>query len=176
MAMKTREQIYRQEAASLLRDVTTYRCAKGEQLKRLYPGKESKIEHLLNYLVKQGRIFYRGDKDIYFDHPDTEIDSEMLAALWVLADFGDKYEYHSTDAYPSKIVFFSEGDTYEIVFVPWDKEALILHAMRMRNDDDCGKKILIVEDVAQIEKIDLEDAIFCTVDMETGEIQYYQKE
>ena len=97
-------------------------------------------------------------------------------ALWVLADFGDKYEYHSTDAYPSKIVFFSDGDTYEIVFVPWDKEALILHAMRMRNDDDCGKKILIVEDVSQIDKIDLEDTIFCTVDMETGEVQYFKKE
>ena len=48
--------------------------------------------------------------------------------------------------------------------------------MRMRNDDDCGKKILIVEDVSQIDKINLEDTIFCTVDMETGEIQYYKKE
>lgn len=176
MAMKTREQIYRQEAASLLRDVTTYHCAKGEQLRRLYPGKEGKIEHLLNYLVKQGRIFYRSDKDIYFDNPDAEIDSEMLAALWVLADFGDKYEYHSTDSYPSKIVFFADGETYEIVYVPIGREVLILHAMRMRNDEDCGKKILIVEDVSQIEKIALEDTIFCTVDMETGEIQYYKKE
>ena len=57
MPTKTREQIYRQEAASLLRDVTTYHCAKGEQLKRLYPGKEEKIEHLLGYLVKQGRVY-----------------------------------------------------------------------------------------------------------------------
>jgi len=176
MAMKTREQIYRQEAASLLRDVTTYHCAKGEQLKRLYPGKEDKIEHLLGYLVKQGRIFYRTDKDTYYDHSGMETDIEMIAALWVLADFGDKYEYHSTDAYPSKIVFFADGETYEIVYVPWDKESLVLHAIGMRNDGDCGKKILIVEDTSQMEKIDLEDAIFCTVDMETGEIQYYKKE
>ena len=110
--MKTREDLYRQEAASLLRDVTTYRCAKGEQLKRLYPGKEEKIERLLGYLVKQGRIFYRADKDVYYDRPDTETDLEMLSALWVLADFGDKYEYHSTDAYPSKIVFFADGEIY----------------------------------------------------------------
>ena len=176
MAMKTREQIYRQEAASLLRDVTTYHCAKGEQLKRLYPGQEDKIEHLLGYLVKQGRIFYRTDKDTYYDHPGMETDTEMIAALWVLADFGDKYEYHSTDTYPSKVVFFADGETYEIVYVPWDKESLILHAMKMRNDGDSGKKILIVEDTSQMEKIDLEDVIFCTVDMETGEIQYYKKE
>ena len=90
--------------------------------------------------------------------------------------FGDKYEYHSTDAYPSKIVFFADDETYEIVYVPIGREVLILHAIRMRNDDDCGKKILIVEDVSQIKKIDLEDTIFCTVDMETGVIQYYKKE
>lgn len=176
MAMKTREQIYRQEAASLLRDVTTYHCAKGEQLKRLYPGKEEKIERLLGYLVKQGRIFYRSDKDIYFDHPDAVIDAEMFAALWVLADFGDKYEYHSIDDYPTKIVFFAEGETYEIVYVTPGREALILHAMRMRKDGDSGIKILIIKDVSQIEKIDLEDAIFCTVDMESGKVQYYKKE
>lgn len=176
MAMKTREQIYRQEATSLLRDVTTYHCAKGEQIKRLYPGKEEKIERLLGYLVKQGRIFYRADKDTYFDNPDMETDTEMLAALWVLADFGDKYEYHSTDAYPSKIVFFADGETYEIVCVPRDKVGLVLHAMGMRNDNDSGKKIFIVESIEQIDEIELEDAIFCTVDMETGEVQYYKKE
>lgn len=176
MAMKTREQIYRQEAASLLRDVTTYRSIKGEQLKRLYPGKEGKIENLLSYLVKQGRIFYRADKDTFFDQPDTETDLEMIAALWVLADFGDKYEFHSTDAYPSKIIFFADGETYEIVYVPRDKVGLVLHAMGMRHDGDSGKKILIVESAEQIDEIELEDAIFCTVDMETGEVQYYKKE
>ncbi len=174
--MKTREDLYRQEAASLLRDVTTYRCAKGEQLKRLYQGKEEKIGRLLAYLVKQGRIFYRADKDLYLDRPDTETDIEMLAALWVLADFGDKYEYHSTDAYPSKIVFFADGETYEIICVPNEKIGLILHAMRMRNDGDCGRKILIVESTSHINEIDLEDAIFCTVDIESGEVQYYKKE
>ena len=149
MAMKTREQIYRQEAASLLRDVTTYHYAKGEQLKRLYPGKEEKIEHLLGYFVKQGRIFYRSDKDIYFDDPDVVIDTEMIATLWVLADFGDKYEYHSTDDYPTKIVFFAEGETYEIVYVTPGREALILHAMGMLKYGDGGRKILIVDDVSQ---------------------------
>ena len=176
MPTRKREEFYRQEAENLLRDVTTYHCAKREQLMRLYPGKEEKIERLLGYLAKQGRIFYRAETDTYYDHPKMQNDLEMLSALWVLADFGDKYEYHSTDAYPTKIVFFADGETYEIVYVPWDKETLILHAMRMRHDDDCGKKILIIEEVSQIEKINLDDAIFCTVDVDTGEVQYYKKE
>ena len=46
----------------------------------------------------------------------------------------------------------------------------------MRHDNDCGKKILIVESVDQIESIALEDAIFCTVDIEKGGVQYYKKE
>jgi len=56
--MKTREQIYSGEAASLLRDITTYHCVGGKQLARLYRGKDNKVENLLRHLVKQGRIFY----------------------------------------------------------------------------------------------------------------------
>ena len=174
--MKTREDLYRQEAASLIRDITTYHCIKREQWKRLYPGKEEVIERLLDYLVKQGRMFYYEKKDTYFASTQGEVDYEMLAALWVLSDFADKCEFHSTDAFPSKIVFFADGETYEIIYVPWDKEALVLHAMGMRNDEDCGKKILIVENVSQIDMIDLENTIFCTVDVETGAVQYYKKE
>ena len=176
MATKTREQLYRQEAESLLRDISTYRSIKREQWKRLYPGKEEKIERILGYLVSQVLIIYSGYKDTYYHNPDIEDDPEMMAALWVLADFGDKCEFHCTDAYPSKIVFFAEGETYEIVYVPIGREAMIVHALNMRHDDDCGKKILIVVDVTQIEKIELENTVFCTVDASSGTVQYYMKE
>ena len=176
MPTKRREDFYRQEAESLLRDITTYHCVKREQLKRLYPGKEEKIERLLGYLVKQGRIFYRADTDTFYDNQKMQNDLEMLSALWVLADFGDRYEYHSTDAYPTKIVFFSDGETYEIIVVPIEKAGLILHALSMRKNGDSGKKILIVEDTSHIDQIVLEDAIYCTVDTESGEVQYYKKE
>ena len=52
--MKTREQIYGKEAAALLRDITTYRCIKHQQLLKLYPGKERQIDSLLAHLVRQG--------------------------------------------------------------------------------------------------------------------------
>lgn len=41
--MKTREQIYGQEAAGILRDVSMYRALTEMQLLKLYPHKESKI-------------------------------------------------------------------------------------------------------------------------------------
>lgn len=49
--MRNREQIYGQEAAGLLRNITVYHCIRHDQLLRLYPGKEDVIENLLRYLV-----------------------------------------------------------------------------------------------------------------------------
>ena len=59
--MKTREQIYGQEAAGILRDVAMYRALTKEQLMGLYPGKERKVENLLTYMVRQGRICRCGE-------------------------------------------------------------------------------------------------------------------
>lgn len=50
--MKTREQIYGQEAAGILRDVSMYRALTEMQLLKLYPHKESKIRNLLSYAGK----------------------------------------------------------------------------------------------------------------------------
>ena len=64
--MKTREQIYGQEATGILRDVSMYRALTEMQLLKLYPHKESKIRNLLSYLQKQGRIVQRGEyEDVY---------------------------------------------------------------------------------------------------------------
>ena len=78
--MKTREQIYGKEAAALLRDITTYRCIKHQQLLKLYPGKERQIDSLLAHLVRQGRVFHNTDTDTYFDSPDMQTDPDMLSA------------------------------------------------------------------------------------------------
>ena len=55
--MKTREQIYGQEAASILRDVAMYKALTEEQLLRLYPQKESKVKNLLAYLVRHCLLY-----------------------------------------------------------------------------------------------------------------------
>ena len=54
--MKTREALYRQEAAGILRDLSMYRALTEAQLLRLYPGRQDKVKNLLSYLVRQGRI------------------------------------------------------------------------------------------------------------------------
>ena len=173
--MKTREQLYGKEAAGLLRDISNYHCIRREQVYRLYPNKDKAVmDNLLSYLTRQGRIFHDPQADIFYDSSDFETDREMLAALWVLADFADRAEYHSPDDFPTKIIFFADGETYEIICVPPDKEALIEHALSQSGEED-GRRIFIVEDAEQIARLRVSGpAAFCTV-TDTGEIQYFKQ-
>lgn len=174
--MKTREDIYGKEAAGLLRDITTYHCIDRRQLFKLYPNREEKVNNLLQHLVRQGRIFHNERNDCFYDKADFRTDMDMLAALWVLADFADRTDYHSTDDFPVKLIFFAEGEVYEVVCVSEDKQALIEHALRQEGQTDTeGRRILIVESAKQIESINVPDATFCVVDMDAGEIQYFEK-
>jgi hypothetical protein len=174
--MKSREQIYRKEAATLLRDLTTYHFMYREQLLRLYPGKESKIENLLSYFLRQGRIFYEKNTDLYHDGTEAKPDMSMLAAIWVLTDFIEKVEYHSAVDFPAALIFVADGELYEVLHIPVDKEAVTEHAIAQQGCD-AEKRIVIVEDPKQVERLYIPNVTaYCTVDMQTGAIQYYRQE
>ena len=106
--MKTRGQIYSQEAVSLLRDISMYKALREGQLLRLYPKREGKMKGLLAYLVKQGRILQEGDT--YFASPGCvkHVDKGWMAAVWVLADFANRVEFHAVGNFPAKIIFFAD--------------------------------------------------------------------
>lgn len=174
--MKTRDQIYRKEAAELLRDLTTYHYMRRDQLLRLYPGKESKIENLLSHFSRQGRIFYDKENDMYHDGTEAAPELSMLASIWVLIDFIEKVEYHSAVDFPATLVFIADGELYEVLYIPADKEAVIEHAMAQQGSD-AETRIVIVEDPKQIERLSIPNATaFCTVNMETGVVQYFKQE
>ena len=180
--MITREQIYGKEATEILRYVTTYHCITRNHLLRIYPDKEKQIDNLLKYLLRQGRIFTSPNTaDIFFDNsecccnPITAMDREMLAALWVYADFSDRAEYHYAGEFPVKILFFADATAFDIIYVPEDKEALI-NCAAMQLDED-SKRIVIVETMEQIDKLTIPNtAAYCLVNLHTGEIQYYTTE
>lgn len=173
--MKTRAQIYGQEATSLLRDITMYRILTKAQILGLYPGKQSKIENLLSYLQKQGRVHQDGDRYCASTESSKEIDHGLLAAVWVLIDFIDRVEYHSSGDYPTKIIFFADGDVYEIIHAAIGKEALINHVLS-DPEEEPSKFLILVDRVEQIEELQIPHvAGYCTVSPD-GKVQYYQKE
>lgn len=174
--MKTRAEIYGKEAADLLRDITTYHYLLQEQLLRLYPGKEDKVQNLLSFFVKQGRIFFDNSTRLYHDGTEATPDYEMLAAIWVLADFIDRVDYHSSAEFPVKVIFIADGELYEVTYVEPGNEALMEHALS-KLPEDAEKRIVIVESAEQIPRFTLpEVTAFCTVDMDTGAVQYYKQE
>ena len=81
-------------------------------------------------------------------------------------------EYHTVGEFPAAILCFANGELYEIVPIPQGKEAMICQLLQK----DTGKRIVVVDDVAQIELLDIPQvAGFCTV-AEDGTVSYYKKE
>lgn len=173
--MKTRDQIYGQEATSILRDITMYQALREGQLMRLYPGKQDKVKNLLAYLLRQGRICQSGDLYCAGQKQAENVDQGMLAAVWVLVDMIDQVEYHSAGDYPAKIIFFADGAVYEVIHAAPGKEALISHILSEVKEEP-SKYIVLVDKLEQIEEFQIPNASgYCTVSPE-GEVQYYQKE
>jgi len=174
--LKTREEIYGQEATELLRSISMYRVITTEQLLRLFGGKEDKIRNLLNHLLRQGRIFYDSASASYYAEERMTSDPGMTASLWVLLDFIDKVEYHSVSDFPAKLVFFAAGEVYEVLHVPLGKETMMNHLWSQQDEEDPPRRIVVVDSQEQIGSIAIPSASgFCTVD-EAGQVSYFKKE
>ena len=141
----------------------------------MYPGKEKKVENLLAYLVKQGRIYRNGEYYLAQPDGDKNIDHGLMAAVWVLIDFIDRVEYHSSGDYPAKVIFFADGEIYEVIHAAVGKETLINHILSDPGEEP-SKFLILVDKAEQIpELLTLNVAAYCTVSAE-GAVQYYQKE
>ena len=173
--MKTRADLYGQEAKGLLRDITMYRALTKEQVLRLYPGKREKMENLLSYLTKQNRIHYIDG--LYCASPECaeKLDRGLLASVWVLADFIERVEYHSAGDYPAKIIFFADGEVYEIIHAEQGKEVLVSHVLSSSVEQP-SRYLVLVDDPQQIGELQIPQVNgYCTVSL-NGEVQYFQKE
>ena len=173
--MKTRGQIYGNEASSLLRDIAMYRTLTEEQICRLYPGKGAVVKNLLVHLARQGRVYRNpGNGRVSATAEcDAQADSGLLAAVWVLIDFIEKAECHYAGDFPVKVGFFSEGEMYEIVHVPYGREALMNHALADKNGD-MARRIVLVDQPGQIGAISIPNtAGYCSVEP-GGAVRYYK--
>lgn len=174
--MKTRKELYGKDASAILRDITTYHCIKKEQIIRLHPGVKSEVvEKLLYHLQNNRRIYYDNKSDIAYDSAEHITDYEMLAALDVLCDFADKAEYHAAGEFPVKIVFFADGEAYDIICLPKDKQTL--YEQVLSSSVENGKRIILLESKEQINRLNIADiSALCLKDEVGGAIKYYKTE
>lgn len=173
--MKTRENLYANEAKEIIRVITLYKTLVSEQVYRLFPGKENSIKKLLSILIRQGRIFYDTTANRLSANQECNAapDMGMIAAFWVLLDFIDRAEYHTASDFPVKISFFCEEELYEIIYIPLGQELLLTHALCGKED---ARRIILVESPEQIETIHMPGIVgFCSVD-QSGATHYYKLE
>ena len=76
-------------------------------------------------------------------------------------------------AHGIKLVFFADGELYEVACVEDGQEALVCHALRGNKGD--SRRIILVDSPAQIAKINCPGISgFCTVE-ENGQTHYFKK-
>ena len=171
--MKTRAEIYGNEAADLLRIVTMYPGLCEQQLLCFHPGKEDTAKALLSHLERQGRIFQTDGGGYFLAGQTPKTDHALVRAVWVLLDFIRRVDYHAPADFPVKLVFFADGELYEIAYIAAGQEALVCHALR--GNKGGSRRIMLVDAPAQIAQIDCPGiAGFCTVD-EEGRTNYFKK-
>ena len=115
--MKTRAEIYGNEAAALLRIVTMYPGLNMQQLLCFHPGKEEIIKTLLSHLQKQSRIFQTDTGGYFPSGWAAKSDNSLIRAAWVLLDFIGQVEYHAPGDFPVKLIFFANGELYELSLI-----------------------------------------------------------
>lgn len=173
--MKTRAQIYGKEAAGLLRAVSLYPGLLSEQLCRFCPGKEEAMQSVLTQMEKQGRIEQTKNGWFVYGADAKSAGAGTRRAVWVLLDFIDKSEFHASADFPVNVIFFAQGEVYEIIDVPAGQETLITQALRGLPEEP-GRRIVIVDSPEQIPALDIPGAAaFCTVSAE-GTVRYYRKQ
>ncbi len=172
--MKTRKDIYGNEAAEMLRIVTLYHNIRKSQLVRLFPdSKPDVIEKLIFHLQNNRRIYHNKSTDILYDNAEYNTDFGTICCLWVLCDFIEKVEFHSSSDFPVNMVFFSSGELYEVSYIPEDRAVVFEQAFK--SYEPGGKRIIVLENTEQISNINIPDVTaYCTVNDESGEIKYFK--
>lgn len=120
--MKTRAEIYGNEAAALLRIVTMYPGLNMQQLLCFHPGKEEIIKTLLSHLQKQGRIFQTDTGGYFPSGWAAKSDNSLIRAAWVLLDFIGQVEYHAPGDFPVKR---SQVTTIHYILKPHDSNTSV---------------------------------------------------
>ena len=158
IVLKNRAAIYQREAAEMLHNISLYPGLTEDQLCRFFPEKEATAKTLLSHMLKEGRIFCAGN-DRYYANREVQSNAvkDLSRCVWVLLDFIDQVEYHTVGEFPAGILCFANGELYEIVPIPQGKETMICQLLR-QPQKDAGKRIVVVDDAAQIELLDIPQA------------------
>jgi len=152
--MKARKEFI-QMATTILDIMDAYGVMMRTQLELMFPDGIKEIA----YLIKNKRLFLSEDKKYLSPDETIEPCKPLVAAINVLLNVISKVSFHTVGKLPAQIIFVTHnGDYYEIIYVEQGKEPIIAsiysnEALGRAGVDTTAKRLVIVEDKAQIQKI-----------------------
>jgi hypothetical protein len=170
---------FNNKAEEILDFVDTYEMVRYEHLDKLFPS----IKKAVNYLIKNQRL-HKSTDGIYIGiTADVRPDKCLTAALSVLADVIDKVQTYARAAAPAQISFLTHsGDYYEIIYVGYGAEVMTAAffetglAAKQRPKDyvDTTRRIVIVEDKNQMERLNILGAVRFALVAPDGSLSYFK--
>lgn len=174
--LKTRDEIYVDEK-EIIRIMSSYKLLHRSQLQRLFPHKSAgTVDNMLRKLARGKRLFINWEtghvavgKEFF-----GKINTELICSFWLLLEFIEKVTYHTTTEFPAQIFFITENDNYEIIYVAESNEAAVNAYFLKPNRQDVCKRLVIVEDAAQIPRLNIPSVAAYTTVTAEGKVSYYQ--
>ena len=173
---------FNKRGEEILDFVETYCVLRYEHLDKFFPGSKK----IVNYLMKVHRLYKCSEGICIGTDPDLRPDKSLLAALGVLADVFVRVKTHTRATPPAQISFITHnGDCYEIIYVGYGMEAMVAasfdtqFAAKQRSKDYMGtidtiKRIVIVEDKSQMERLHIPGIARFALITPDGSLSYFK--
>ena len=145
---------FNKKGNAIMDTMDMYGMMKRSQLEAMFPGHEK----IINYLIKNKRLLPLVGGAYIGQDETAEPNKYLITTIGVLIDVISKVTYHTTGNFPVQVIFTTiGGDYYEIIYAEQGNEALIAAAFKTQGVEhgihDTTKRLVIIEDMAQIEKV-----------------------
>lgn len=156
--------------------ISTYKVLKLEQIIKTIGKKEAKAQKTILTLMKNNdNLFIHDDICSVSDNWVKDLDKAMIKAFWILLDFWDDVLFNTSAAYPAKIEFITEDDSFDIIVAEKGHEKM-LNVFFSKVRDPQVKHLVAVDDEEQMTKLTFDGiSAFCIVNTD-GEVSYYRNE
>ena len=173
--MRNREELVT-EANELIEVISTYKVLKLEQILRSIRNKEHNVKRsIVRLLQRQDRLYIFDDICSSDEKWTKNFDKGIIKAFWILLDFWDEIIFNSTAAYPAKIDFITQEDSFDIIVAEKGQEKM-LNVFYSKVRDATIKHLVAVEDEEQMTMLTFEGiSTFCIVSND-GNVSYYRNE
>ena len=170
---------FNKKGEEVLEFLDIYGAVRLRYMERLFPNSDK----IIGYLIKNQRLFISTDETYISTDPDHRPDKCLTAALGVLADVLERVQSYTKATPPAQISFITHsGDYYEIIYVGYGMEAMVTAALETQltakklnlADADSAKRMIIVEDIHQIERLNIQGTTRFALVKPDGNLNYYK--